>query len=518
MPRPFSMLSPIALTVIVTVVICSAILILPGATATSRYFNDLLIFLDGGYRVVQGQVPNRDFHTALGPLSFYIPALGYWISGNLGLAMPIGLSALMVVTGPIMIHVLGTRVRPLIAVPWAIVLLLLMITPMNTGEIVINISFAMFYNRIGWALIGILLIMHLRPNRPVRHQLAGDTLAASALTLMLIYTKATYGVVALGFLILMLVHPIQRRWAAGAILIVALSGVVIEMFWGGTQMHIADLVDASNVSAVLPPRDYVVSLLETSGEYVLFGCLAALAVWQRGSVNDVLFYGFCACAGYALLLQNFQIRGVVTLLAGGVVAGEHLARQWRQGLPNSADMVTRGAAVLVIVLMIPIGVSSAAALGLHAAMVASSAGIALGTPNGKDIRIVNTLDGGQFKFYSDYAETLEKGVLMLASLEPPADNVLVLDFASPMTSLAGINPPPGGTAWMHDGRNFDADFHLSAQDLLGGVDVVMIPKRPIATTTTDLMKDIYSTYIKTHYKAVQQTALWQVYRRKEPTL
>lgn len=518
MPHPLNMRSPVVLTVVVTIAVCSALLILPGATATSRYFNDLLIFLDGGYRVVEGQVPNRDFHTALGPLSFYLPAFGYWVTGNLGLAMPVGLAALMIVTAPIMIHVLGTRVRPLIAVPWAIFLLLLMITPMNTGEIAMNISFAMFYNRIGWALIGLLLIMHLRPERPLRHQVARDTFAATALTLMMLYTKATYGVVALVFLCLMLLHPVQRRWAATAILLVGLSGALIEVFWGGTRMHIADLAVASNVSAVLPLRDYVVSLLETSGEYIVFGCLAGLALWQRGRFTDFLFYGFCLCAGYALLMQNFQIRGIVTLLAGGVVAAEHLSRQWRQGLPYSVDMVTRGAAFLVIVLMLPIGMSSAAALGLHATTVATGAGIALNTPNGKDIRVINTLDDGQFKFYADYAESLEKGVSLLESLNPPPTKVLVMDFVSPMTSLAGLNPPHGGTAWMHDGRNFDADFHFSSHALLEGVNVIMIPKRPIAESTTDLMEDLYGAYIDQHFRAVRHTRLWRVYQRQEPPL
>lgn len=507
--------SPIVIAVVLTTLICCALLILPGATATSRYFNDLLIFLDGAYRVVEGQVPNRDFHTALGPMSFYIPAFGYWITGNLGLAMPVGLSALTIITAPIMIHILRTRVRPLIAVPWAIFLLLLMTTPMNTGEIVMNISFAMFYNRVGWALVGLLLIMHLRPERPVRYQFTLDTGAATALTLMLVYTKATYGVVALGFLVLMLLQPVQRRWAAATLVIVGVSGAVIEVFWGGTRMHIEDLLVASSVSAVLPLRDYVVSVLETSGEYIMFGCLAALALWQRGRFTDFLFYGFCACAGYALLIQNFQVRGVITLLAGGVVAAEHLSRQWRHDLSYGVDMATRGAALVIIVLMIPIGMASTAALGLHATMVATGAGVSLDTPNGQDIRVINTLDPGQFKFYTNYAKSLERGVALLASLNPPPSKVLVMDFVSPLTSLAGLEPPQGGTAWMHDGRNFDADFHFSPDELLDGVDVIMIPGRPIADSTTKLMENIYGPYMDQHFKAVRDSGLWRVYRRQE---
>jgi hypothetical protein len=48
-------------------------LALPGQTLTTKYVNDLLIFLDGAHRISWGQVPNRDFHTALGPWP-YLPA------------------------------------------------------------------------------------------------------------------------------------------------------------------------------------------------------------------------------------------------------------------------------------------------------------------------------------------------------------------------------------------------------------------------------------------------------------
>ena len=66
------------------------VLAVPGQTVTTKYLNDLFIFLDGAHRIMAGQVPNRDFHSALGPLAFYIPAAGYWLSGSLGGAMPVG--------------------------------------------------------------------------------------------------------------------------------------------------------------------------------------------------------------------------------------------------------------------------------------------------------------------------------------------------------------------------------------------------------------------------------------------
>ena len=74
--------------------LCALLLAGPGRTVTTAYVNDLFIFLDGAHRVASGQVPNRDFHTALGPLVYYIPAAGLLLSGHLGAAMPLARPAI----------------------------------------------------------------------------------------------------------------------------------------------------------------------------------------------------------------------------------------------------------------------------------------------------------------------------------------------------------------------------------------------------------------------------------------
>src|SRR5215218_7316973 len=75
---------PVATVILATALIFALLLALPGRTVTTAYVNDLFIFLDGAHRVMSGQVPNRDFHTALGPLVYYLPAAGLLLSGHLG--------------------------------------------------------------------------------------------------------------------------------------------------------------------------------------------------------------------------------------------------------------------------------------------------------------------------------------------------------------------------------------------------------------------------------------------------
>src|SRR5919112_2987220 len=109
----------VAALVLIMAAVCALLLAVPGQSATAKYVNDLFIFLDGAHRVVSGQVPNRDFHTALGPLVYYIPAAGLLLSGHLGAAMPLGTALVLVAVAPAMAHVLASRLRPAIALPFA---------------------------------------------------------------------------------------------------------------------------------------------------------------------------------------------------------------------------------------------------------------------------------------------------------------------------------------------------------------------------------------------------------------
>lgn len=509
--------APITFAVLVTTTICAILLVTPASTVTTKYFNDLLVFLDGGYRVALGQVPNHDFHTALGPLAFYVPGFGYWLSERLGMAMPLGMTALIALVAPIMIHVLQTRMRPLIAIPTGILLLLVLAAPHNTGEVITNISFAMFYNRIGWALLGLLLIMYLAPIRPMRGQIALDTLGAVVLTLFLLYTKISYGLVAVAFLFLVLLQPVQRRWAALSLLAVVACISVIELIWSGTRAHVNDLIVAASVSGSKTIVSYINVLLDNLTEYAPFCLIAGLALWRTRSVSDFLFYMFCAGAGLALVIQNFQNHGIITLLIGVAVAAEQLARGWPHHLPRPFDIAVRGGWLVAVVLMLPVGLASGAALGLHAAMAMSGAGTSLDLPNARGLRIAETINPWDYKLYRSYADSLEAGASLLQSLDDPVKKVLVIDFASPFTSLMGLEAPESGTAWMHDGRNFNADFHFPPDEFLHGVEVVMIPKKPIAGSTTDLMLEIYDDHFEQYFEQIRDTQEWVVLRRTDDT-
>ncbi|HEY8580261.1 MAG TPA: hypothetical protein VIL72_10275, partial [Beijerinckiaceae bacterium] len=244
-------IGPTLLLVLATALLAAAALALPGETVTTKYVNDLFVFLDGAWRMLQGQVPNRDFHSALGPMAYVIPAAGHIVGGDMGAAMPTGMALLIVAMAPAMAWIVASRLRIAIGAPFALYVVLLLAAPANFGEGVTDLSFAMFYNRIGWAALSVLLLLHLPPLRASATQRALDAVCAVLLVALLVYTKMTYAAVAAVFFGFLLVFSPRRMdvFATGC-LVLLLCGA-IELVWRGSAGHVADLLQAARVSGAI---------------------------------------------------------------------------------------------------------------------------------------------------------------------------------------------------------------------------------------------------------------------------
>ncbi|MEE1655334.1 hypothetical protein VB618_03925 [Microvirga sp. CF3062] len=491
------------------------LLALPGQTVTTAYLNDLFIFLDGAHRIASGQVPNRDFHTALGPLSFYVPALGYWISGSMGGAMPAAMAATTLGLALPMIHILSSRLRPVVAIPYGLFLLLIVAVPTNLGESIASLSFAMFYNRIGWAALSLLLVLYLQPGNPGSRQNLLDALCAAALTLMLVYTKATYGLVALAFLAFMLFDSRQRRWVLWALGLIVLSALLIEAFWQSSLSHLEDLVLAGQVSGTRGIVDLSLAFLRHMTDYVLLAIFAGLVLWRTRSLRDLLFFGICAGPGLIIQSQNSQPWGIITVFAGAAVATEILLRSRRLAGHESHGILAQGAPLLLIAFLLPTSLHCFMALGVHSIAATARTGEPFGLPRFGELRLTTLWLPGNRSFMTDYLMSIREGARLLSELPVKPENVSVLDFANPFSAGLGLPPSRGDYAWLHWGRNINDVNHLPPEQLLGGVDVLMVPKAGINGIP---LRNLYGTYIQEAFDPIRHTDLWTVYKRREASV
>ena len=494
-------------------ILFALMLALPGRTITSKYLNDLLIFLDGAHRIALGQVPNVDFHTSLGPLSFYIPALGYALSGSLSAAMPLGMALLTVLLAVVAGEIIGSRMRWVLGLPLALFLLLIVATPANPGEAISELSFAMFYNRIGWSALGLLFVLYLPrlPDAPRRD--TRDAGAAALLILLMLLTKVTYGLIGFAFLLFMLTDRMQRRWVVQALGMVLGIGLLVELVWRGGSTYVADLGLASAVSGSLPPPGRFLDLLSRNlSDLIAFMILSAvLLVFQR-SLRDFLFLGLCLTSGVLIIEQNFQIVGILTLGAGAAVVCERLMRA---ALSPKRRRIAALAPTLLTVLILPASAGNIANLGLHAGLALADNGEQVPLPRYEGIKLVRTFGPGAFNRFLRYGDTMVDGRVALEALSPLAQKVAVMDFANPFTAGLGLQPPKGDYPWYHWGRTIDGAHFPPAEEIFADADIVMQPKLPIERFTGRGMADLYAPYLTAHFRVVADTRDWIVYRRQQ---
>jgi hypothetical protein len=419
---------------------------------------------------------------------------------------------------PVMAQVLISRLRPVIALLLGAFLLLVVAVPTNLGESIAGLSFAMFYNRIGWAALAILLVMYLRPERPGRRQEVLDIACATFLTLIMIYTKVTYGLVALAFLVFMLTDRRQYRWVAAALLAVVAAGLVVELFWRSSAAHIADLLLAGRVSGLRSIEGLVLGLVRHVADYALFAIFATLALWRTRSVRDFLFFGFCAGPGLLIVSQNSQPWGIITLQAGSAVAAELLLRPSHNPAAEGAtptksrNRLDVGAPWLLLAFLAPTGLHWLLALVLHAGLATSKFGEEFGLPKFSGIRLAKLWSPGDDALSRTYLTSIREGARILASLDLESKRVSVLDFANPYSAGLGLAPPRGDYSWLHWGRNVSAEHFLPGEELFGGVEVLMEPKWGINNIP---LSNLYAGYIGQNFERVRETDSWTVHLRRE---
>ncbi|MBX5226927.1 hypothetical protein HJC06_10880 [Rhizobium sp. NLR9b] len=510
--RPASRLSWSQAVIFGTGFVLACLLALPGQTATTKYVNDLFVFLDGAHRIVHGQVPNVDFHSPLGPLTFYIPAAGYGLSGNMGGAMPAGMAIVVLLLAAIAAEIVGSRMHMAFGLPLAIFLLLIAAVPANPGERIGELTFAMFYNRIGWASLGLLLVMYL-PRLPASgSSKAVDAACASLLVLLMLYTKITYGVVGLGFLLFMLFDRRQIGWVRLALGMIAFSVIATEIIWGGGFNYLADLgLSAKNSGGVLTLTALGHLVRNNHADLLVYLTVVLVVLNLTPSYRHLLFVAFCGTTGILLIGQNFQTVGILTLGAGAAVITECL---FRAKLLSRYGKARFALPLLLGFLLLPSAVCNAASLAIHAYYAAGGRGKPIPLPAFSEIGLVEMWSAGQYEYFERYNRTLADASAALSQLMSADERVAVLDFVNPFSAGMGLTPPVGDSVWYHWGRTLGPDDHPAAEEMFADVDLILDPKWPIEIWTGNGLRDLYAHYIARHYVLVRETADWRIYRRK----
>lgn len=534
----------IALFSLACTVALAATLLIPNATYVSTMLHDLFVFIDGGYRMLQGHLPYIDFHSFFGVLAFLLPKWGYQLTGTFGAAMPATLVFCLAFLTPIAIYVFATRFRFYIALPLALYLLLLVATPtLLDGDETLS-TMAMWYNRFGWSALILLFLLYAAPFAGRRRTELVDGLVIGAILISLFYLKISYAMVALAFVIIWAALEKDSRTSVliGIVFLVA-TGLTVELIWKLHAGYARDVLMAVEINSAI--RGGILKLVKigfrnTTEILLAVGAWGLLVATGMTKLRDHVIFLFIVGSSLAILSQNAQKLHLPCLVAIIAIAAERLARE-----TTLANIRTRWRGLFtVLAFFLLFGaqptVNQGVAMAKHfdgamrtptdTDLPEALARVHVAAPTGQSDpirkaemqRLVAERDFDQLRthmrpkerlFQIEYLHTILKGLEALETIDLRGKSLTTLDFANPFSFILGLTPPRGDTNNHHVNRTISRDIYVDPDSYFAQADIVMVPKRAVSGSTRDQLWNVYGDYIGSHYKVAVETDFWTIWSK-----
>ena len=510
-------------------------LVLPGTVLSRLMTWDLLYNFSGAWQMYSGHVAHVDFHDPLGSLYFWPTALGFRL---------VGLNAFAFIAGEVIVAsamfvaatMASIRRLPLLpAIIFVVFVTQLVLMPVNVGDLIDDFTFAMSYNKYGWAaLIVISLILFVPPHHQSNVPWQ-DILVAGALIVAMFYLKITYFLVASGELaVALLISRHIRGW--GVLWVAVGAAIVVNAISPWNWAYLADIGDAIASGAVRSNwRQLVIALFANSTKIAIYvaAVLGSLALWQSGQapLRIPLAIALLLAASIFVLSQNAQLRGLPLCVTAVFILVAHIARcSALRTKPSSAY-------ALLALLTIPcFDIAAAVASSVSYAHVARKdttryeitstnlrgLSVPLNThamPQGFShntpalertwLSRARNMGGSHVMSQVHYLETILEAVELFRSdlMRPGA--VLIVDQVNPLPYALGRAPPRGGNLWMGLGYP-----RQPADKVFGDVDYVLIPKFSTLHELTDDYLEIYREYLSRNYAIKLVSNSWTVLARR----
>ena len=487
-----------------------------GLPPVVMFGHDIFFFLDNSYRVLQGQIPHRDFQSAWGPLIYLIDAVGLKLSA----LRPEGLGYATALFGALVsiwaYLVARRRVSPVAACVIGIYTLLLIAAPFSLGYGPLNFSHAMIYNRYGFALLGI-IVLECAGTSPG----AGGGWSTGIAVGLLVFLKVTYAVVAIPLILIAGGTNLFRKrrllaLCGGGAVVAILVLLYLRFDLAGMAGDLA--MAASGRSRSWRPREIFLLGFGHLAESVPL-LLLALAVggsrlrWCAIAVATLALGGF-------LLSTNHQPSTLALNGFVAVVLADAFFRQ-HQAAGKSAEAVV--VVFLAFACLAPLGLQNG--LSIFAAarekLQPSTGGLVrLASVRGASLVFppspFETETGGP-----EYVRVINDGLALLRRRTGPRDGVLTIDMMNPFNYLLDRPSPTGGLAAGAYNYVISDAAHPSGERWAGTARFVLVRKYSpgvedygIESYHIDGIRRIYQPVLDQRFQVLEETAHWILYRRQ----
>lgn len=534
----------------------TGILFWTGAAFQSDMGWDPVIMLEAAARWQQGQMPHTDYLSPVGLLPTWLVAVGLRLSGGtahaLAYAPALTLAPLALAAWWLARRRFGAWLS--LAFALSVGALVAATRPLPFGMLPYALefshtSYAMAYNRLGWALLSLLMLQQfLAPVGGSSVSLRTEHAGAGLLCGLLFLTKVNYAAAAVGVMVVSLVLFRRPRdhwlaFAAGTAVLPAILLAATDFRPGAWLREIAYLgrinplgerfsrmgelaVNNAAPMAVVAAAYFLLRPLfrlrttppDTASAYIPAGVTVAgigcglCVLTLNAQLGEVPVFALTALllaesaarrltvrdrSEHALRLRHRTALGLALLLGAGTVASDAASLLWpvvrtrhmRARMPAGTGVQSP---TLGPLLFPPQRFEESAPAKTAARVLAAAAP---GTPY-------------------EYGLVVNDGLALLAPHTDAGSRIMTFDLANPFPFALRRPYPRGGTLWWA-WNTFSRDVHPPAAELFRDVTHLMIPKAPVLRGgEVAALQAVYRTELDARFTRVAESNFWILLRHR----
>ncbi|MGA9751214.1 MAG: hypothetical protein WBS54_05470 [Acidobacteriota bacterium] len=528
---------------------------------------DTTIFLDAAWRLCCGQRAHIDFSYPYGDFFLDLIRVGMAIVGPKVQAITVGM-CIFAATSAAAIWSIGSRRMP--ALLCFLVSSMVFVLPIATYPLGFHYkgtSYAMLYDRVGWALLCIIAVEEIFPRRLVHCDWLDrlNFMLGSLCIGMEFYVKMNFFLVACGIVCYANIIRGNRWWA----LLAKLIGVIGVIFVLGVSLRISIvgyLSDLSRMEPLYQPVDRIEGLLrvlDSNGVPLMLLFIAWAAVvrdWTPRSQRVLLTVMVVVAASIMVTSTNGQLVQIPLIgLAAGYLLGPAGMGQDSRGAERGGELWIGW--VVAVFLIGTVLVPDVASVINSVSWKESNAVLIekcrfheksieeLILPPAEIVIRGNVEENGcsavddVFEGYQRYRETAlteNEGVSALLSRNPwvkqmtafeyccwikdglkllkpritEKSTIMVMDYSNPFPFALGLPSARWDMPMWNYTGNVTGRTAPSVQKLVATVDIIMIPKRAVIPYTSAFMQRHYAAMLAKDYTKVAESKLWVLLQRR----
>ena len=480
---------------------------------------DVGVLLDAGWRFYQGQKCHADYISPLGPLFGMLPGIFFKLNGPEYASLRFLPAAITLVTSVWIFAFTRGAVPKLVALVGSVSVGLFAGGLFHPGFEHRALTFAVFYNRVGYGLLCVAFVAACFPreNCGACKRMFLDASLGAALGLML-FLKINF--FAAGCLFALLSLLLFRRTAKEWACLFASAGVVGVVFGFAIGFRF-DLM-FSDLRLALFSREgstsnlffYPLRNFQANADYFaiagLLSLAAALFAFQepklrRGALIALGLFWSAVVVGFGLTLMQSHGDGrcFPTIVAGAMAIVAWIGiGQARQYL--TYRILAAGALVVSAMVIWP----HVSAYHFLTTLRAEQLPGTFDSPALRDWKITAFNSWGE-----DFVPMINEGISLIRNNTEPGGSLQYIDMANNFSFALGMRSPKRAVLWWDDRSTYSAKSHPGTE-VFEDTDYLLLPvTRPIQPQP--VWSQIYGSYVAEHYEEAARSQNFLLLRRKE---